>query len=297
MILLVKKLKKFLYIIINSSLKFSFIFFFQQLKSFIINKILYVIGIRIFKEITYPKTNISLLVKYHSNYWKRLEKGLIEFNCIKQLLKCVKNGQTILDTGAWIGSFTLLLSKLVGHKGKVISFEPDLKAFRILNENIEKNKLENVHAEPIGLSNFIGRSTFYLPGGGGTTYSSLILDKEKINLKADVKEYEIEINTIDNYCEKNKIIPDGIKIDVEGAEGLVIEGCQKTISKFSPWILLEFHNHLLPEKEKKIIWQNIINSAKKVIFIHENDNTEEYQYGDIIKEIPRARNFNIFIKY
>lgn len=223
--------------------------------------------------------------------WQKIKNGTYEINVFKYLYKSIGEGDTILDVGAWIGQYTLLISNLVGKKGKIYSFEPDSRAFMILHENISKNNLKNVYIEKCGLSNVIGKKKLYLYEGAGKSVSFLIFDKKEKGLKYEL----IDITTLDRFCEENNIHPNGIKIDVEGAEGSVIEGAKNTIERCSPWILLEFHGHKMSEEERIKIWQNVVNTAKKVLFIEGSSN--KYKFGMEVKSIPDYSNFIVFIQY
>jgi len=246
------------------------------------------LGIKLYSTIQYPTVD-GIKVKVRSSYfWKRLESGQWEPNCIKHVSNITREGQVIFDVGAWIGPYTLLFSKLVQATGRVYAFDCDPKQFDILRDNIEKNRLTNVHIEKICISNCVGQAKFYV---FGESLSSIVEHKQR----KKVKEIMVEITTIDKYCEENGIFPDGLKIDVEGAEGLVIEGCQKTIKKHSPWILLEFHSMLMSEKEKRTTWRKMTHSAKKITFI--GGNTNQYHYGNEVEFMPDCPNFKIFIEY
>ena len=50
-----------------------------------------------------------------------------------------KEGDFVIDVGANVGKYTVLASKLVGKRGKVLAIEPEIGAFKILKENIELN--------------------------------------------------------------------------------------------------------------------------------------------------------------
>lgn len=52
------------------------------------------------------------------------------------MIKNVTPGSTVIDAGANIGYFTLLLGQLVGNKGEVISYEANSKNFELLKENV-----------------------------------------------------------------------------------------------------------------------------------------------------------------
>jgi len=51
----------------------------------------------------------------------------------------------------------------------------------------------------------------------------------------------------------------------------------------------------MPEKERRINWHKIVDSAKEVIFIDGNCN--QYHYGSQIKSMPDCLLFHVFVKY
>ena len=55
-----------------------------------------------------------------------------------------KEGDIVVDIGAAFGFYTILSSKMIGPKGKVIAIEPQPESFQMLNSNIKLNKLSNV---------------------------------------------------------------------------------------------------------------------------------------------------------
>ncbi len=63
------------------------------------------------------------------------------------------SGKTVVDVNANVGYWTLLLSKLVGPKGTVISLEPSQWAFAVLMRNIEANDRNNIVPKRCTLGN------------------------------------------------------------------------------------------------------------------------------------------------
>ena len=51
--------------------------------------------------------------------------------------------------------------------------------------------------------------------------------------------------TLDDWCERNKIYPDAIGLDTEGAELLILKGAEKTLKKYHPKIWLSLHPGLI----------------------------------------------------
>lgn len=60
-------------------------------------------------------------------------------------------------------------------------------------------------------------------------------------------------------------MPDGIKIDVEGAEKLVLEGARATLSDNHVWLLVEFHSGCIATKEMEDTWRLLTDRAKSVV--------------------------------
>lgn len=164
---------------------------------------------------------------YHT-FWKKYFT-----NEKKQLETYVKEGDTVIDAGANLGIFTLILSELVGKNGKVYSFEPSKKIFNKLNQTIQLNKLTNVEAFNLGLGNEEKKdSLFYNPEQTGL--STMIEDESETTITE-----EIGITTLDNFSEKIKDRISLIKIDTEGYEPEVLLGAINVIKKDLPVIYIE----------------------------------------------------------
>src|SRR3989344_838016 len=156
--------------------------------------------------------------------------GEYETELIKNL---VKPGMVVIDVGANIGYFTVIFAKLVGSTGKVYAFEPDPYNYDLLSRNIKFNNLSNVVLIPKALSDSTGKI-------------KLLLDKTNLgnmsfaaqNISDGGGEIDVETITLDDYLGERKA--DFIKIDVQGAEGLVFGGAEKTLQNSPLKILMEF---------------------------------------------------------
>jgi len=144
-------------------------------------------------------------------------------------------GMIALNCGAHVGFFTLLLAKRVGKKGRVFAFEPDPTLRSILQRNIQLNSLNNVTVLPYAVSDrtgtvpFIaeGKSTSRMPGMGRRDDEGPLTTVESI--------------TVDDFCARNNVTPDLIKMDIEGAEGLALAGAKKVLTTARPVIICEIH--------------------------------------------------------
>jgi len=55
------------------------------------------------------------------------------------------------------------------------------------------------------------------------------------------------VMTLDDYCEEKQILPDVVKVDVEGHEPYVLQGGRKTLSVARPYLIVEINSKALRE--------------------------------------------------
>jgi FkbM family methyltransferase len=150
--------------------------------------------------------------------------------------RSVAPGMTVADIGAQSGFYTLLLSKRVGLDGKVIAFEPLPANYRLLDENIRLNNIENVIIRHEAVGDHSGEVSFHFP----TEEPSLIAGPV---LAADSKGiFPVDCVSLDDFVSRRQIKLDLIKMDVEGAEGSVLDGALRTLTQFHPILIIELHD-------------------------------------------------------
>lgn len=139
----------------------------------------------------------------------------------------------IFDVGAHIGTVTLLYNHLIKNS-KIYSFEPFEESYNQLLNSTQN--YGNIIPVKKGLSDTIGNAKFH-SNNFAPTNSLLPTDKkgEKVwgEQILDTKEIvEVEITTIDKFVEFYSIEKINIlKIDVQGAEKLVLKGADKTLKE------------------------------------------------------------------
>lgn len=150
------------------------------------------------------------------------------------ILRQINLGNTVVDVGANIGYYTILLADKVGRDGKVYAFEPDKTNFEILKKNIELNKLKNVVAVNMAVGRNKGKSKLCRSEENFGDHK-LYNDQSLIpKIKTEV----VKIIKLDDFLKKKKI--DLIKIDTQGWEPEVIRGAKELIKKDKPTIFLEY---------------------------------------------------------
>lgn len=136
--------------------------------------------------------------------------------------KFVKEGYIVVDIGAHIGHYTLIAAGLVGKKGHVFSFEPFPDSYDLLVKNLEINGYPNVTPVQKAISNKIGLIKLFL--NMDDTGSHTICGSS--NAKANIN---MQTTTLDDFFKDKESRINLLKMDVEGAEMLVLEGMEELL--------------------------------------------------------------------
>jgi len=130
-------------------------------------------------------------------------------------------GGVFVDVGANIGSYTLLASEIPSCL--VLSIEPHPRAYQILSENIRRNGRTNVRSFNAALSSQNGSCSF--TDGRDLALNHVAADRESASNSLTVPS-----RTLQSICNEMGIVPDFIKIDVEGHEEAVLDGFGEFVS-------------------------------------------------------------------
>ncbi|MFC1850233.1 FkbM family methyltransferase [candidate division CSSED10-310 bacterium] len=171
-------------------------------------------------------------------------RGYFEQQETKFVKQILKPGMVFIDVGANMGYYSLLAAKLVGQAGQVHSFEPNPRMFQELTYNVELNGFSNISLNSQALADKPGQARLSRYDKGEEVYCSL---SNSSYPGAEIIGYDdVSVQTLDNYINKNGIDKvDLIKIDVEGAELMVLQGAQNLLSDSRKLIvMLEFDQRL-----------------------------------------------------
>jgi FkbM family methyltransferase len=173
-------------------------------------------GRSVILDIAYPLCHL-----FRTNWFM---KRMPHEKMVAKELKKIR-GSLFVDVGANLGFYTVILSE---NFKEVISIEPYLKDYRLLIKNV-KSIAHNVRFVKQAVSNTEGSCAFsegrqLATVGEGNNESGIV----------------VPTTTLDSLLDRYDIV-DLIKVDVEGAEWLVLDGAKKTISKVKSW-MIESHN-------------------------------------------------------
>lgn len=147
------------------------------------------------------------------------------------MMRVVQEGDMVIDAGANVGFFTLLLSQCVGESGKVLAIEPGANNLPKLISNIAQNKLrQNIVICPFMLAAQSGMAQFHLSHDTGINAA----------WQADhtISTSEIETTKLDCQCDET---PRLIKLDIEGSEMEALKGAEKLLQRHPPFVIAELN--------------------------------------------------------
>ncbi len=168
-------------------------------------------------------------------YWKP-SLDSIDPMLLEVVRTFIQPGSTIWDVGGNLGFFAFT-SAVQSKGGEVTVFEPDLSLAGLLRKTADANPDLNVSIFPFAVADQDGaaqfniaeraRSTNFLAAAQGSSQTGGILRTITVPT--------IRLDTVLNWLKA----PDFVKIDVEGAEHLVLEGMEKLLTIARPVILCE----------------------------------------------------------
>jgi FkbM family methyltransferase len=138
--------------------------------------------------------------------------------------KFLKPGMVVVDVGANIGTLTVYAARIVGSLGMVFACEADPNTVALLHENIALNGLNNVTVYQSCVCDQSGTMEFNV--NVDSAKSSIVQTGiSKLLVRAD--------RLVDLVTPSNTVI-DLLKIDVEGADHLVLLGAREIFAERPP---------------------------------------------------------------
>ena len=155
------------------------------------------------------------------------------------LAALLREGDVFFDVGANAGFHMLVGAALVGATGRVIGFEPLDTNCRMIDRVLELNPRARCEVARCAVGDKLGEVTFFehpLNALGSTVPA---------RKSRGGKEYRVPATTLDAFVAERAASlgrPSAIKIDVEGAEALVIAGAQAVLAHDAPpALVIELH--------------------------------------------------------
>ncbi|MFY8350435.1 FkbM family methyltransferase [Pseudoalteromonas sp. SSM20] len=149
----------------------------------------------------------------------------------------VSSGDTVIDVGAHSGRHSLPLSLYVGAEGRVQSIEANPVALEWLLSQIRTFACNNVTTKNLALSNVVGDKADFFVAVDRPEESGL-QPRKMYNGETELEKISVKTATLDELFSETPVT--FIKIDVEGAEWLVLQGTRKLLESSTPIVAFEF---------------------------------------------------------
>lgn len=197
-----------------------------------------------------PLAGRQLLLPAHAATWDGMTKGLFE-PVIYETAERI-GGLTsamVWDVGAHMGYHSLMLASAVGPSGCVVAFEPNRKNLERMGENLNRNAdlgqritvVEDALSDRDGTSAFVSSSRVDDGTSSGSHLTGAFAPEEP-TAYSSFERTTVRTVKADTLLESGSIpAPSFVKIDVEGAEELVLSGASQLLSIARPTLLIEVH--------------------------------------------------------
>ena len=152
-------------------------------------------------------------------------------------------GAVFIDVGANIGYDSLKAARLVGGAGRVVACEPNPPVLALLQQNVAASQAANVTVLPVACADRETTLAFFdATDGGNSGRSSMSAD----NAGPGGRAITVQARRLDDIVADLGLTRlDVLKIDVEGAELVVLRGSEATLRRFQPKLVLEVIPRLL----------------------------------------------------
>ncbi|MEZ4911218.1 MAG: FkbM family methyltransferase [Saprospiraceae bacterium] len=235
----------------------------SKLNRFLYNPIKYTFGIlysKIWYKLTKQEFNVTTKTFFDTTLHIKLPASLdifltrgkshsSEIRLARYILLNLKTSHHFIDIGAHYGYFSALAVALVSNSGKVLSIEASPKTYEVLKKNCS-SQANQVCIHTL-VSDSVAKRIFYEFPNLYSEYNSFSIEQYKDSdwfQNYPPNEVELNTNTVSTLIEEHELIPNMIKIDVEGGEFEVVKGMQNLHSKYDLTIMMEYisqerHNH------------------------------------------------------
>ena len=151
--------------------------------------------------------------------------------------RTVNPGDLVVELGANIGYFSLLLARAAGPTGRVISYEPDPDLSRILDRNATANGYTNIDIRTAAVADRTGTMTYYRDRKNTGDNRLFTHGRDRDSFSVPVVTLDEDLGELDQRI-------DLVKMDIQGAEPLALDGMAGLLAERPPSrMLIEFWPH------------------------------------------------------
>lgn len=156
------------------------------------------------------------------------------------LLACARRATTMFDVGANVGK-SAVIALVCAKIPKVVLVEPNIEALTVAAENLIRNRLSpRACFVPAFASDESDKTVSLFTIGTGAAGS--MFEGHAVSASRAGSVQQVSTVTLDQLAATYDLIPDLVKIDVEGAEAAVLAGSKAVASVLETRFLVEMHS-------------------------------------------------------
>lgn len=153
--------------------------------------------------------------------------------------RLVEPGWTVADVGANAGYYSLMAADLGGPGSVIHAFEPNPVLAGMLESSLERSGHRTVSVFRTACGAETEHRALYLSPDGVNTGSSTLVPESA----SSAATLDVSVVRLDDHCSGHSLLPDLVKIDVEGFEGEVLKGMERLLEQGWPrYIVCEIHH-------------------------------------------------------
>src|SRR4051794_12307104 len=162
---------------------------------------------------------------WERNYWEPTVQLPLRDYC--------RPGDVIFDVGANFGGLSTLISRFVGPRGVVCSFEASPRIIATTHQNLVSGGCSNVQ--------LYHRAIYHTSGETIAIYAGSHLNDSiyPVGGPRGAESHKIETLALDDFVAATKLVPKLIKMDIEGAEFDALQGMKRLLADAKPVLILE----------------------------------------------------------
>lgn len=202
---------------------------------------------------TMKRTLIRPLRRLESRHRAWRYRWRIDRAEIAWMRQVLREGDVVVDAGAYKGGYTYWMRRAVGERGAVHAFEPQPKLARFLVRWVNLFEWKNVAVHELALGVTPGQRMIRVPGEGPSQRGSLVVERRGAD------EYPVRVETLDDVLVDD---PRGrpvsfLKCDVEGHELAVLRGAARILVEDRPTLLFEHEARFCPSGDAGKVFDHL----------------------------------------
>jgi len=211
-----------------------------------------------------------------------IRSGQWEPSTTQFIRRTLQPGMTVVDVGANIGYFSLLMASLVGPEGEVHAFEPYPGYIERMHLSLAVNSFEQIYLNKYALSD--KKEQHELFKGIASARMHRWSHPDAVFNKVHDKVI-VSCIPFDEYASKNFKKLDLIKIDVDGYEMNVLRGALASINRYRPIIIIELYEEALNDASSSA--SEVLELFSSWSYLPYTEKGELFRYNELLSLVTQ----------